>query len=283
MAPASRVARVLASLVADQPPLTQVQRAAFAGRYGDAACEALGGQTKSESVLGDAVAWAPIMDKALRKHPNVLRRYGRVRFAWFLACAEALEAARAEQEGRGGAAAASKAAAAKAQAAALAARSDLVETLEELADGNGDDEAALARALGVTDRPDRLVASLRALAGLARGWLAREEAGYKELVASAGLSIVEIEAAETAAEVLAGAAAGVTMEGRVVTRDTPPVNRLEGRLLFEMKAAQRVFERANARTKEVPRLVPGHGTRRVLAPKSRSEKPEPPKDAPSTP
>jgi hypothetical protein len=275
--PASRADKVLTSLAADQPALTAVQREAFSARYAGAACEALGGKTKSESVLGDAVAWAPIMDKALRKHPAALRRYSRARFAWFLSCARALDAARAEQQGRGGAAAASKARAQQAEAAALAARADLFETLEELADGNDHDQEALSAAAGTADRPDRIAASLRSLAALGREWLARDGAAAKELAMSVGLSAAEIDTAEAAAEALDAAGAGATLEGRVVVNDTPPVNRVEGRLLLEMKAAMRVFARANARNKDIPRLVPGAGTRHVLAPRAKAGKAEPAK------
>ncbi len=270
--PASRAGKVLTSLAADQPPLTPTQRAAFSARYADGACEEMGAKTKSESVLGDAIAWAPIMDKALRKHPGALRRYGRARFGWFLECTGALAEARAEQQGRGGAAAASKALALKAESAALTARADLLETLDELADGNPQDQAALSAAIGSTDRPDRIVASLHSLVTLARSWLARDSATFKALADSIGFSSAEIDAAHAAAEALAEATAGATLEGRIVPRDTPPVNRVEGRLLLEMKAAMRIFGSANARTNDVPRLVPGPGTRHVLAPKANAAK-----------
>ena len=63
------------------------------------------------------------------------------------------------------------------------------------------------------------------------------------------------------------ATASKTLEGAVVVRDSPQVNRVEGRLLLEMRAAMRMFNKANARNKHVPKLVPGDATRGALAPR----------------
>jgi len=267
-APATRTDIVLAGLTPNQPALTHVQRAAFTAKYTDAACEEIGGRTKSEGVLGDAVGWAPIMAKALKTHAAPLRRYSLGRFAWFLECVRALADARELQRVEGSGAIASKLHVEQAQRVALTAREDLLETLGELTDGNEHEQETLAAAAGTTERPDRIVASLGSLAKLARGWLNRKDDASNELVQSVGLTFAEVESAERAAENLAAATADKTVEGRVVTRDTPAINRVEGRLLWEMKAASRIFARANARNKEVPKLVPGPATRNVLAPRA---------------
>lgn len=267
-APATRADIVLAGLAPEQPALTHLQRSTFAAKYTDAACEEMGSRTRSEGVLGDAVGWAPIMAKALKNHPATLRRYSTARFAWFLACVRALADARELQRTQGGGALASRAQAEKSEKAALAARNDLLETLEELTDGNAPEQKILTAATGMADRPDRIVLSIGSLAKLARDWLNRSDGASIELVQSVGLTLAEVESTEKAAEELAAATADKTMEGRVTTRDTPAINRVEGRLLCEMKAAARIFARANTRNKEVPKLVPGEATRNVLAPRA---------------
>jgi hypothetical protein len=267
-APQTRTDKILAELIPLWPALTHAQRTAFTARYSDAKCDDMGGRTKSEGVLKDALAWAPIMSGALSKHPMALRRYSPARFAWFLECIAGLSDARAQQETRGGAVATSKLLAEQAQRTALASREALFETLEELVDGNADEEKALRTAAGTTESPDKIGASITALAQLARGWLGRKDGSSKALVEAVGLTLAEVESAESARAALASATAGATMEGRLTPRDTPPVNRAEGRLLCEMKAAMRVFARANARSRDVPKLVPGPATRGVLAPRA---------------
>ena len=265
--PGTRADKVLSTLSPQWPALTTAQRTTYAARYPNARCEEMGTRTRSEGVVADALSWAPLMAKTLKAHPETLRRYSAERFSWFLTCTRALVDERTLQQTKGGAIATAKIQAGQAQSAALAARAELLETLEELVDGNEGEESALSAAVGTIDRPDRIVTSIGDLAALARGWLKRADDPSQELIKSAGLTLAEVETAETAAEALASAGADKTLEGRVELRDTPPVNRVEGRLLFEMKAALRVFNRANARNKDVPKLTPGDATRAVLAPR----------------
>lgn len=268
----TRAHDVLDRLLAGRPPLTTAQHNAFARRFSDAVCEAMGGRTKSEGVLDDSIAWTAIMDKALKKHPAELRRYGAARFVWFLGCIRALLDAREEQQVAHGNTGAAKDRAARAQKAAVAAREELLETMEALVEDHDEGEAALARAAGGTDKPDAIVDSIRAIAKLARGWLARKDDEAAALVESVGLTLAEVEAAEAAADALADAGTDRTIEGRVVVRDTPPVNRAEGRVVLEMRAAMRIFARANRRNGEVPKLSPGPATRGVLAPRAAKAK-----------
>ncbi len=55
-------------------------------------------------------------------------------------------------------------------------------------------------------------------------------------------------------------------------RDLPAVNRAEGRVLLEMRGAMRIFAKANEKSRDVPRLVPGKATRAVLAPRIATNK-----------
>jgi len=51
----TRAHEVLERLLAEQPSLSVAERKAFAARFSAAACEAMGGRTKSEGVLADAL------------------------------------------------------------------------------------------------------------------------------------------------------------------------------------------------------------------------------------
>jgi hypothetical protein len=75
-----------------------------------------------------------------------------------------------------------------------------------------------ARFVWFLDKPDTIDASLRALAALARGWLGRGDAASKALVASVGLAIGDVEAAEEAANALTAAGADKSIEGRISVR-----------------------------------------------------------------
>ena len=267
----SRAHDVVERLLTEQPSLTEAQRGAFSARFSSAACEEMGGRTKSEGVLTNALEWTGPMAKALKKHPQPLRRYGSARFAWFLESVRALADAREAQQIADGATGVAKARAQRAQKAALASREELLETLEALVEGAGEAEDAVADAAKITDKADSIVTALRALAALAKGWLQRDDAAAKALVASVGLALDEITTAELAADTLDAAGADRTIEGRVVVRDLPAVNRAEGRVLLEMRGAMRIFAKANEKSREVPKLVPGKATRSVLAPRTASK------------
>jgi hypothetical protein len=70
----SRAHEVIERLLEVQPALSAAQRGAFSARHTDAACEEMGGRTKSEGVLANALEWTGPMAKALKKHPQPLRR-----------------------------------------------------------------------------------------------------------------------------------------------------------------------------------------------------------------
>jgi hypothetical protein len=267
----SRAHQVIERLLVDQPSLTAAQRGAFSARHSDAACEEMGGRTRSEGVLANALEWTGPMAKAMKKHPQPLRRYGAARFAWLLESIRALADAREVQQIADGATGVAKTRAQRAQKSALESREELLETLEALVEGAGEAEAAVARAAKITDKADSIVTALRALAALGRDWLARNDAASKALVESVGLTLDEITTAELAAGALDAAGADRTIEGRVVVRDLPAVNRAEGRVLLEMRGAMRIFAKANEKNREVPRLVPGKATRSVLAPRTASK------------
>lgn len=275
----SRAHEVLDRLLEEQPALTAAQRQAFAARFSEPACEAMGGKTKSDGVLRDALEWAGVMARALRKHPDVLRRYAGARFTWFLECVGQLIDAREAQASAGDTTGLARAREERARKAALAARTELIEALETLVEGDAEAEAALDGTVGSVEKNDALVSSLRGLSSLAGEWLARSDAASRALVESAGLSLHEVGAGEEAADALIAASADKTLEGQVIVRDVPEVNRAEGRVLLEMRTALRVFGQAHEKDRRVPRLVPGKATRSVLGSRTSKVTQEPEPDA----
>lgn len=257
-------ATVEARLLAELPALTAAEKRVFLAQHPPSRCDAMGGRTKSEGVLKEARAHAAVIAKALRKHPVELRRYGRARFAWLLTCVAALDDARDAQQATDGSTTAAKDRAARAEATARALREDLLDALTTIAEGNPDDERALATATGSLMGAPALVASLRGLSALARAWLDRDTEDAKVLAASVSLTLADVEAAEAAAGALEEAAGDSTIEGRAAVKDTPSVNRAEGRVLLELRLAMRAFERAHERNKEIPRLPSGAATRQAF-------------------
>lgn len=258
-------AAVAAQLLSTLEPLTNAQRMAFFRLFSAAKCDELGAKTKSGAVVKDSVEWAPIIAKALGKYPVDLRRYGKARFAWLLECILALVDARAAQEVEGGSVPDVRAGAARALETAKNARAELVDALETLQEGDAVAQKALTTAASALRNDDEALAdSVQAVATLARGWLGRTDAESRALVASVGLALGEVESAENAAAALGAAVGAKTFAGRLEFRDSPVVNRAEGRVLCEMRTAMRLFASAHDRNKLVPKLVPGPGTRHIL-------------------
>lgn len=252
-------------LAADQPRLTDTQRRAFLGQFSEAQCDELGGRTKAALVHGDALAWAALIDKNLRERAGVLRRYTRQRFAWYLECvgtlADAIEGQRAAQ----GRSAHGRGSVDKAREAGLLARAELAEALAILAGGDDARQLDVVAAQGDAGTSEALAASLRALSDLANGWLERFDMESHALVASVGLSRADVESAlDCAGELTAESDPHRLASPRSALRDTPAVDRAEGRVLLEMRLVMRVFSAAHERTRLVAPLVPGPGTRAVL-------------------
>ena len=238
---------------------------AFAGQISEPAAETRGQQTTAAGVVRDARAWVPTIERVLLSGAEV--RYSLARFLHLLTCIDAL--ARALD---GVAAAGAGAALSLAESRARVARNNLLEALESLALGNEEAEAKLSEKRGSTDRPDLIVTSLRGLIEVAEGWLAMTDEGVKALIESARLSASDVARAREAADALGAMALAKTVAGAERPRDSAAVNRLEGRVTFEMAVVMRAFNNAAARGVG-ERLVPGPATRHLLTPPPSKKKP----------
>jgi hypothetical protein len=243
------------------PPLTDVQRDAFRAQFSELRCDTLGRRTESGAVYDDAVRFAKIIANTLRSDAMLLRRYRSSRYAWFLECIVALGRARSEQL-------ASKDAPTKSVEAALGraneVRRSVAHALDMLTGDYATDRAELANAMGDADRPDQVVRSLHDLAKLADQWLRHTDGETRALVASVDLRQGDIDLAWAAATDLENALDRASGKRLGATVDTPTVDRIEGRVLLEMRHAMAAFAFAHALDAAVPELVPGDATRAVL-------------------
>jgi hypothetical protein len=260
-------------LLSDLPRLTDADRAAFRAQFSDSQCDEIGARTQAVDVNEEALAWAEKMHGALKRHPHALRRYGATRFAWFVECIRALESSLLDQDLERSRSAPMDMGLDLARIAAFSVRNDLKDTLTMLAGSDASEKESVARALGINEGDEALVATLRGLADLAEWWLRREDARAKTLVASVSLGESDVEAARSAARELAQAANLAPLPDDANARDAASVNRIEGRVLLEMSIAMTVFARAHGQTPAVPRLIPGPATRAVLVSNAEDRKP----------
>jgi hypothetical protein len=280
----TRETELPARLLAPLPPLSAADREAFRGLSSDEDCETLGLRTRGENVEREALVWASTIAKVLAR-AELHVRYSKSRLAFFLECIDDLVAARRAQSASLGSVKTTRAVLEKAIAQAEPLREDLSVALQQIAGEDAVEKVTVQTARGTKGRdPLALADSIERLATVAEGWLAKTDARSRALVAGANLRAGDVTLARAASLQLRLAAGDGTVSGRLVARDAPPVNRAEGRVLFEMKTAMRAFEAAHALDGNVPRLSPGPGTRSVLAPHPRSAAktaPTPPATAPS--
>lgn len=255
-------ASVVGTLLATLPPLTNIQRQAFREQFTLAQCDAIGMLAEAPAVHREALAWLRPIERTLTRHPLLVRRYGRTRFAWFLECIRDLGEALEIRRGGDNPPSAFHERAERVQRAALRIREELIEAISVLASGDERESARLAEAAGATDAPEQLGASLHALARLAEDWIDHEGPVARALVASVDLTEADVEVARAAAHAMAPHQ-DVSEADHANLR---AVGRAEGRVLLEMGLVMRIFERAHRWDRRVPRLLPGPATRGALTP-----------------
>ncbi len=251
--------RVLRSL----PALGDAARRAFDAQTTAGEQAQLGGRTKSDGVLREAAQWISAIDSAKRKFGGAIA-YGEVRLAYLctvlLDLADARESASGARDGAAKAAASREAALGKARAV----RTSLLHKLEQIARGNAHDEAALEAVESDTRHDESLASGLDKLASRADAVLARTDETTRALVAGAELEASDAEQARAAKDALVTAGVAATDAGRRQAKDSPAVNLAEGRVLAEMRVAEKAFRQAHDQNPAIPRLVPGPAVRQVI-------------------
>lgn len=258
-APAPSIAR---TLLRSWPPLGEAHRQAFRSLASEQECERLGERTKSEAVLREASAWAPVVDRALRDFPYELRRYAPARFVWFLESVRGLEDATQLQASGAEDASNPQRSLNRAVLEARGILADLAVALEVVATGRPDGVRRVEAAHAAINDAAQLPDALRAVADLADEYGQSYDMTTKALVASVALRAEDAHAARNAASRIdaakAALATGTRVEGE---EDLPNTNRNEGRVLFEMRFVKRMFNRAREVNPRIPGLSPGPGTR----------------------
>lgn len=255
--------RVELGLLAAHPELDGRSRDAFRSQCSDARAESFGTRTKARSVLGEARKWAVQIDRTLSQaRPGQTIRYSAARLAFFLESIVELAETLAREQGNTAAAGVAAGSVAVAEQRARSIRNDLLLALEEIADGNDGLGAELEAARGGSS-PSALVDSLRALADLGTRWASSFDPALHALVESVELTRDDLGAARAAADALASAIGGKTTASPRKTNDSAAVNRIEGRVLFEMGKAMTPINAAAARGIGT-KLVPTAATSAVL-------------------
>lgn len=223
------------AMLAWRPQLADRMRDAFRSQCSDARAEKLGGETKATEVLAEARRLAGVIEQTLTHvRAGQTVRYSADRLTYLLEnIAELADALARERRGGGADVAAS---AAVAEQRARAHRRDLALALGEIADGNPTLEGELKAARGGDESTGQLLAALRALADLGTRWATSFDPTVHALTESVGLTRADLTAALAAADALADAIGGKASP-RADGSDSQAVNRVEGRVLFELGKA----------------------------------------------
>lgn len=269
----SLAVRTLAGL----PALSSKLRAAYRLSFADEQCDAWGEKTKAEDVLKEAEKWIAVMARALKGDPDVA--YSRRRLAFLCELVVLLEDEMHRTSTKG----ASEHQSTRSAALALAnnARADLVRRLRALAGGRQNILSEISR-----HRPDSLAAaadvqeSLTALISLATR-LRRDDVN-EALADDVGLTESRLNAAYSALEALTGASE-LDLNAAEYEGDAPSVNRIEGRVLRELRLAQRLFLEAREAGAKVPALAAGPALKAILGPAAAANDAEAPAPTPPSP
>jgi hypothetical protein len=257
---------VARALLGKLPPIDGATRTVFARQLTLSELARLGGQTVAVNVLREAGTWLTSIAVARDAYAGLGRRYGTARLAYFAERVIALERQLVKEGVRDEAIAASRTDRAQAVAAARAERDHLAAALQPIVRGDPTSSGQLA-GIQTGRHDDGLADALFKLASIANQWLERSKTDLsaRVLVATFGLGGDDVEQAHAAREALIATAERAAISGARAGHDSPEVNVLEGIVLVEMRVALGIFKAAHARDARLPVLVPGPGTRHVLA------------------
>jgi hypothetical protein len=242
-------------------PLPDGDRAAFASQCSAEVADALGAQTNSDGVAADARRALKRGERMLAAYPGDIR-YSVRRLTFLALAVRELEKKIARQKRDRAGANGSGPTAAAAESTARGARTDLVESLEEVLEGSEAFAADLAATRGHLQNRQGIIDSINLAIALARRVLKTGDPLLKVLIHEHGLSDGLVKAAADAGQRLQDAVDGKPDQG--TANDSPEVNRAEGFVLFELRKLKRALDRAHARNNLVERYIPGPAVRAVL-------------------
>ncbi|MFO0597198.1 MAG: hypothetical protein U0228_17930 [Myxococcaceae bacterium] len=266
---------VAVATLARLPALTGKLRAAFRNAYSDEQCDAWGQQTKAEHVIAEASKFIATMERAVKDQTDSL--YSRRRLTYLAELVVLLEDEVAHTTQDATEQSERRSVRNAALEVANNARRDLARRLRAMAGGNAKILADIA-ALSPTSEnsPSDVQDSLTATIDL--GQRARRDQVMETLADDVGLTEARLNSAYAALEALTGAR-DVAMNAAAYEGDAPSVNRIEGRVLREMRLAQRLFKESREHGVNLPNLVAGPSLKAIFGPKGVDE----PAAAPAAP
>lgn len=268
-------AGTLAKIRRSLPAPSEVERRAYRSQFPDAFCEEKGKLTKGRGALREARRWVVQIFKNRAQPGGDTVRYPPQRLHYLMDCVDALAAALDKQEADQGKAGRLKSGASQAEQEARALAEELHDDLSDVAGEREAEKADLAQATrGEMRTADDVQARLKSLAHLSRQWLASGDETLRALLSTYQVTEASATAADEMAAQLADKGTAASGE-RVEPRDTPPVNRAEGRVTQEMKLAMNATGRARKTWKDLKPLSPTAATRAAILGRARP-KAEPP-------
>ena len=251
------------------PALTGKLRSAFRSAFTDEQCDAWGEKTKAENVIAEGEKFVATMARSLKDNTDVT--YSRRRLAYLC---ELLVLLQDEVEHtRDSSMTGLRSTRNAALAVGVNARRDLARRLRALAGGQQkvlQDITACApdNESSANDVQDSLTATIDLAQKLRRDDI------IEALADDVGLTEARLNSAYSALESLAGARE-VALNAAAYEGDAPSVNRIEGRVLREMRLAQRLFDESRAAGVSVPSLVAGPSLKVIFGKNSEVEAPAP--------
>lgn len=233
------------------PALTGKLRAAFRAAFTDEQCDAWGEKTKADNVIKEAEKFVVTMARALKEGSDVT--YSRRRLTFLCELLVLLE----DEVNRTKDSTSAELRSVRGAALQVAnnARRDLARRLRAVAGGQQKllqeiAQVAPASETSATDVQDSLTATIDLCQKLRRNEI------MEALADDVGLTEARLNSAYAALEALAGARE-VALNAAAYEGDAPSVNRIEGRVLREMRLAQKLFNEARDAGVNVPALVAG--------------------------
>ena len=264
---ASTQPSIAATIVASLPTLTAAERAELLLQYTDAQCEAWAERTQAVDTLKDANKWlATLHDVQVKLTP---REYQAVRLAFLAEQVLALEVA-ATTPATGASTPEERTNRDGSFLRATTVRRELMEALTQTAGGREAVRRRITEA-GPARTPNEALASLAALIKLANEQLRDSPTASKSSGLTTGF-VDNAERARAALEVANRAAASAV----IGTGDSADTNRLEGRVLRELRLAWTAMRNARRRDGRIPALIPGPALVRAFKLIDAKEPPAPP-------
>lgn len=251
------------------PPLSPTLRVSLDGQKTAKECETLGTNTHGIGVYREAGAWAAQMHITLTQFPVVQEQYGLGVFAYFLENVHTLGLNLGAQKSKHAESSVSSQAGALSLKVGRETRNKLHAVIGNVLLGNEALEVKFNALRGTADNEDEVATSLKRSADFGDTLRTQEP----ELAAEFGLSAALTASARAAAINVIQGRTDRSLGGAARATDTSATNRAEGRVLFEMRRAMRVFNAA-AEQGYGSSLVPGPATRNVLAPSPKKATPK---------